>query len=86
MSPEASDVDRILTAIDRLAGDTGRTRWDLIAAETGLAPDAVQAGLKWLYQGGLIVGRDVENDRGAFVLTDVRRRHPGEAIQSVGDH
>ena len=86
MSYESTDLDRVLTAIDRLAGDNRRTRWDLIATETGLTTPAAHAALRKLYSVGLIVGRVVADDGDTFELVDIRRRHPGESIHSIGDH
>jgi DNA-binding Lrp family transcriptional regulator len=82
------DLYTILTAIDQLAGDTGRTHWEAIVAATGLSDPAVQQGLRKLYDTGIIVGVVVTgiDDQEGFKLIDLRRRHSGEPPRSTGTH
>src|SRR6476620_6177580 len=86
------DLSRILSAIDDLTGDadlTGaasRTSSEDVVKQTGLSNEAVQRGLRTMYQAGGIVGSVVTrtDDPEAFEMIDLRRRRSGERIHSTG--
>jgi len=86
------DLSKILSAIDDLTGDadlTGaanRTSWKDIVKQTGLSNEAVQRGLRTMYDAGGIVGSVVTmtDDPEAFEMIDLRRRRTGERIHSTG--
>jgi hypothetical protein len=86
------DLSRILSAIDDLTGDadlTGaasRASWVDIVKQTGLSNEAVQRGLRTMYDAGVVVGSVVtrSDDPETFEMIDLRRRRSGERIHSTG--